>query len=63
MKRVILLLLLVCSSLVVLSQTKYKLPPKEVIDILDAPPTPVVSISPRGGDIRLRARPLQGARP
>ena len=29
-----------------LSQTPYKLPPKEVVDILDAPPFPQVSVSP-----------------
>jgi len=32
------------------AQDPYKLPPKEVIDILDAPPTPMVSMNP-GGDI------------
>jgi dipeptidyl aminopeptidase/acylaminoacyl peptidase len=31
------------------AQEPYKLPPKEVIDIVDAPPTPSVSMSP-GGD-------------
>ena len=29
------------------SQTTYKLPPKEVVDILDSPPTPIVRVSPR----------------
>ncbi len=29
------------------SQTPYKLPPKEVVDIIDAPPTPFVSVSPQ----------------
>ena len=32
----------------VLAQQPYKLPPKEVVDILDAPPTPTVSESPAG---------------
>jgi dipeptidyl aminopeptidase/acylaminoacyl peptidase len=30
------------------AQEPYKLPPKEVIDIVDAPPTPTVSMSPAG---------------
>lgn len=30
------------------AQEPYKLPPKEVIDIVDAPPTPLVSMSPAG---------------
>jgi dipeptidyl aminopeptidase/acylaminoacyl peptidase len=30
-------------------QEPYKLPPKDVIDILDAPPTPRISMSPDGG--------------
>jgi dipeptidyl aminopeptidase/acylaminoacyl peptidase len=32
----------------VFAQEPYKLPPKEVIDIVDAPPTPMVSMSPAG---------------
>jgi pimeloyl-ACP methyl ester carboxylesterase len=32
----------------VFAQQAYKLPPKEVVDILDAPPTPLVSESPTG---------------
>lgn len=44
-------LLLMAASLA--AQTPYKLPPKEVIDILDAPPTPMVSTSPRGDAIML----------
>ncbi len=32
----------------VFAQQPYKLPPKEVVDILDAPPTPMVSESPTG---------------
>lgn len=41
--------LLILSLLVVFSvfaQTPYKLPPKEVVDILDAPPTPIVVMNP-----------------
>ena len=30
------------------AQTTYKLPPKEVVEILDAPPTPFTIVSPRG---------------
>ncbi len=30
------------------AQTPYKLPPKEVVDILDAPPTPFTIVSPAG---------------
>ena len=30
------------------AQEPYKLPPKEIIDIVDAPPTPTVSMSPAG---------------
>ncbi|HAL56428.1 MAG TPA: prolyl oligopeptidase, partial [Bacteroidetes bacterium] len=36
-----------------LAQTAYKLPPKEVVDILDAPPTPVVLVSPRSDALLL----------
>jgi dipeptidyl aminopeptidase/acylaminoacyl peptidase len=34
-------------------QTTYKLPPKEVVDILDAPPTPDVDVSPSGDALLL----------
>ena len=37
-------------------QEPYKLPPKEVIDIVDAPPTPSVSMSPAGGTMALVER-------
>jgi dipeptidyl aminopeptidase/acylaminoacyl peptidase len=30
------------------AQEPYKLPPKEIVDIVDAPPTPMVSMSPAG---------------
>jgi dipeptidyl aminopeptidase/acylaminoacyl peptidase len=33
---------------VLTTQEPYKLPPKEIIDIVDAPPTPMVSLSPAG---------------
>jgi dipeptidyl aminopeptidase/acylaminoacyl peptidase len=33
---------------VLTAQEPYKLPPKEIIDIVDAPPTPMVSMSPAG---------------
>lgn len=35
------------------AQEPYKLPPREVIDIVDAPPTPSVSMSPDGGTMAL----------
>ena len=36
------------------AQVAYKLPPKEVVDILDAPPTPMVSVSQRGDALILQ---------
>ena len=53
MKRFFMLALLVALAATLCAQTSYKLPPKEVIDILDAPPTPMVSPSPRGDAIML----------
>jgi dipeptidyl aminopeptidase/acylaminoacyl peptidase len=38
------------------AQEPYKLPPKEVIDIVDAPPTPMVSMSPAGDVMALIER-------
>jgi dipeptidyl aminopeptidase/acylaminoacyl peptidase len=38
------------------AQEPYKLPPREVIDIVDAPPTPSVSMSPAGDTMALVAR-------
>src|SRR5512136_2119814 len=38
------------------AQQPYKLPPKEVIDIVDAPPTPSVSMSPAGDTMALVER-------
>ena len=35
------------------AQEPYKVPPKEVVDIVDAPPTPSVSMSPDGGTMAL----------
>jgi dipeptidyl aminopeptidase/acylaminoacyl peptidase len=35
-------------NLSLFAQEPYKLPPKEIIDILDAPPTPIASVSPSG---------------
>ena len=49
MKRLIFvsaLIIIFCTSL--FAQEPYKLPPKEVIDIVDSPSTPTVSISPSG---------------
>ncbi|MBF8294710.1 MAG: WD40-like beta propeller repeat protein,prolyl oligopeptidase family protein, partial [Bacteroidetes bacterium] len=47
MKRNVIVAVLMLASLTLYSQTKYKLPPKEVVDILDASPTPLVLVSPR----------------
>lgn len=38
------------------AQEPYKLPPREIIDILDAPPTPMVSMSPAGDVMALIER-------
>ncbi len=35
------------------SWSQYKLPPKEIVDIIDAPPTPYVSVSPDGRSMLL----------
>lgn len=53
MKRFYALSFLIVLSATLLAQTAYRLPPKEVVDILDAPPTPMVSTSPRGDAILL----------
>ncbi len=47
MKKLITLLGIMLLVLQVAAQTPYKLPPKAVVDILDAPPTPFVLMSPR----------------
>ncbi|MBN2417304.1 S9 family peptidase [bacterium] len=39
----------------VLAQTPYKLPPQEVIDIVEAPPTPSADVSPSGRHLMLSA--------
>ncbi len=56
MKKRLMMLILALGLLGVLSsgQAPYKLPPKEVIDILDAPPFPRAFLSPRG-DLMLLA--------
>jgi len=51
MKKTAVRLTVLCVALLALvpvltAQEPYKLPPKEVIDIVDAPPTPMVSMSP-----------------
>ena len=43
-------------SPVLSAQEPYKLPPKEVVDIVDAPPTPMVSMSPAGDTMALIER-------
>ncbi len=47
MRTTIVGILVVGVALLAVGQTSYKLPPKEVVDILDAPPTPIVSMSPQ----------------
>ncbi|MDH4196613.1 MAG: prolyl oligopeptidase family serine peptidase, partial [Candidatus Aminicenantes bacterium] len=42
-------LVLALAAPVLLAQEPYKLPPQEVVDIVTAPPTPRVSMSPAGG--------------
>lgn len=37
--------------------TEYKMPPKEIVDIVDTPPTPSVSMSPDGKWVLLMERP------
>ena len=53
MNRVALLVLWIVGTLTLCAQTPYKLPPKEVVDILDAPPTPLVMVSPRNDAMML----------
>ncbi len=53
MKKLITLLGITLFVLQVSAQTPYKLPPKAVVDILDAPPTPQVYISPRNNAMLL----------
>jgi dipeptidyl aminopeptidase/acylaminoacyl peptidase len=53
MKRIAIVAVLMLASLALYSQTKYKLPPKEVVDILDAAPTPQVMVSPRSDALLL----------
>ena len=51
-------LTLLLSSLL-FSQSGYKLPPKEIIDMVDAPPTPFVSIDPTRTSMLLAEYPSQ----
>jgi dipeptidyl aminopeptidase/acylaminoacyl peptidase len=46
MKKILLVVLSLVVVLGVSAQTPYKLPPKEVVDIIDAPPTPRVVMNP-----------------
>ena len=59
MKRILAAAMFILFALQVQSQTLYKLPPKEVVDILDAPPTPDVMVSPRGDGMFLADYPSQ----
>lgn len=55
--RVVLVLVLALAVVPALSsQEPYKLPPQEVVDIVDAPPTPLVSMSPAGDTLALIER-------
>ncbi|MFH0992163.1 MAG: prolyl oligopeptidase family serine peptidase [bacterium] len=53
MRRMIIILFALTVSLSLNAQIRYKVPPKEVLDIVDAPPTPSVSMSPRGDAMML----------
>jgi dipeptidyl aminopeptidase/acylaminoacyl peptidase len=46
MHRMILIVVLSAALTQAWGQTSYKIPPKDVVDILDAAPTPIVSVSP-----------------
>ncbi|MEK7730037.1 MAG: prolyl oligopeptidase family serine peptidase [candidate division KSB1 bacterium] len=48
MKFYLILAAILLLAMTTFAQTPYKLPPQEVIDILDAPPTPFTIVSPRG---------------
>jgi dipeptidyl aminopeptidase/acylaminoacyl peptidase len=61
LKKTVVRLALLCAAFlafvpVLTAQEPYKLPPKEIIDIVDAPPTPMVSMSPAGDVIALISR-------
>ena len=53
MKRLALLAQVLIAVAVLEAQTVYKLPPKAVVDILDAAPTPMVSVGPRNDALML----------
>ena len=59
MKRFIQVAFLIVAAVVLNAQTTYKLPPKEVVAILDAAPTPMVVVSPRGEAMFLAEYPSQ----
>ena len=46
MRRFVLLCVALCSAAPAAAQSTYRLPPQAVIDILDAPPPPIASVSP-----------------
>lgn len=54
--RVVLIAALLAAIPALSAQEPYKLPPQEVIDIVDAPPTPSVSMSPAGDTMALVER-------
>ncbi len=53
MKRLMVAMALLLLAGALFAQTSYKLPPKEVIDIVDAPPTPLVLTNPTGDALLL----------
>jgi dipeptidyl aminopeptidase/acylaminoacyl peptidase len=59
MKRILHLAVLLLAVTTLNAQTVYKLPPKEVVDILDAPPTPMVVVSPGGDALFMADYPSQ----
>ena len=49
----LLTLVAVLAALPAAAQAPYKLPPKEVVDLVDAPPPPQVAVSPTGEAVLL----------
>jgi dipeptidyl aminopeptidase/acylaminoacyl peptidase len=59
MNRILHVVVLIFIANVLNAQTAYKLPPKEVVEILDAAPTPIVVVSPKGDALLMADYPSQ----
>jgi dipeptidyl aminopeptidase/acylaminoacyl peptidase len=59
MNRILHVIILIFIAICLNAQTPYKLPPKEVVDILDAAPTPIVVVSPKGDALLMADYPSQ----